>query len=71
MPNSTRLKTLTLSDGTYNNTLPIEDTTARNDIATLAQNLAPVATSGNYNDLSNKPAIPAAQVQHVTVRIPQ
>lgn len=26
------------------------------------QELAPVATSGNYNDLSSKPAIPAAQV---------
>ena len=26
-------------------------------------NLAPVATSGDYNDLTNKPTIPAAQVQ--------
>ena len=25
--------------------------------------LATVATSGNYNDLSNKPTIPAAQIQ--------
>ncbi|MCL2338350.1 MAG: hypothetical protein FWC51_00125 [Proteobacteria bacterium] len=25
--------------------------------------LAPVATSGNYNDLTNKPTIPAAQIQ--------
>lgn len=35
MPNSTILKTLTLSDGTYNNTLPLEDTTARSSISTL------------------------------------
>lgn len=54
MPNSTILKTLTLSDGTYNNTLPIEDTTARNSITSLANSLAPVATSGSYNDLTGK-----------------
>ena len=58
MPNSTKIKTLTLSDGTYNNTLPLEDTTARNSIAILAASLAPVATSGSYNDLANKPTIP-------------
>lgn len=29
----------------------------------LSSNLATVATSGSYNDLSNKPTIPAAQVQ--------
>lgn len=58
MPNSTKIKTLTLSDGTYNNTLPLEDTTARNSIASLAASLAPVATSGSYNDLANKPDIP-------------
>ena len=29
---------------------------------TLTSNLATVATSGNYNDLTNKPTIPAAQV---------
>lgn len=59
MPNSTTLKTLTLSDGTYNNTLPLEDTTARNSIASLAASLAPVATSGSYNDLLNKPSLAA------------
>ena len=58
MPNSTEIKTLTLSDGTYNNTLPLEDTTARNSIASLAASLAPVATSGSYNDLADKPDIP-------------
>lgn len=58
MPNSTVLKTITLSDGTYNNTLPFEDTTARNSIASLSASLAPVATSGSYNDLANKPTIP-------------
>ena len=58
MPNSTIIKTFTLSDGTYNNTLPLEDTTARNSIANLAASLAPVATSGSYNDLANKPTIP-------------
>lgn len=58
MPNSTEIKTLTLSDGTYNNTLPLEDTTARNIIASLAASLAPVATSGSYNDLADKPDIP-------------
>lgn len=30
---------------------------------TLSANLATVATSGSYNDLTNKPTIPAAQVQ--------
>ena len=60
MPNSTKIKTLTLSDGTYNNTLPLEDTTARNNITSLANSLATVATSGSYNDLSNKPTIPSA-----------
>lgn len=30
---------------------------------TLSASLATVATSGSYNDLTNKPAIPAAQVQ--------
>lgn len=56
MPNSTKIKTLTLSDGTYNNTLPLEDTTARNSIASLAASLAPVATSGSYNDLIDVPS---------------
>ena len=44
------------SDGNIYN---IKDTEARNSIA----NLASVATSGDYNDLTNKPAIPASQVQ--------
>lgn len=33
------------------------------DAKAAASSLATVATSGNYNDLSNKPTIPAAQVQ--------
>ena len=66
MPNSTRLKTLTLSDGTYNNTLPLEDTTARNSIASLAASLAPVATSGSYNDLADVPDIPEALLVEFT-----
>lgn len=39
--------------------------TNRLNLAGYAQtgNLAPVATSGNYNDLINKPTIPAAQIQ--------
>lgn len=60
MPNSIILKTITLNDGTYNNTLPLEDTTARNNITTLANSLAAVATSGSYNDLDNKPTLGTA-----------
>ena len=41
------------------NTYTIKDIEARNSIA----NLANVARSGNYYDLSNKPTIPDAQVQ--------
>lgn len=66
MPNSTKIKTLTLSDGTYNNTLPLEDTTARNSIASLAASLAPVATSGSYNDLTDVPDIPEALLVEFT-----
>lgn len=66
MPNSTKIKTLTLSDGTYNNTLPLEDTTARNSIASLAASLAPVATSGSYNDLIDVPDIPEALLVEFT-----
>lgn len=66
MPNSTKIKTLTLSDGTYNNTLPLEDTTARNSIASLAASLAPVATSGRYNDLADVPDIPEALLVEFT-----
>lgn len=66
MPNSTKIKTLTLSDGTYNNTLPLEDTTARNSIASLAASLAPVATSGSYNDLADVPDIPEALLVEFT-----
>lgn len=66
MPNSTVLKTLTISDGTYNNTLPLEDTTARNNITSLANSLATVATSGSYNDLANVPDIPEALLVEFT-----
>lgn len=58
MPNSTELKTLTLSDGNYNNTLPIADNTARTLITGLQNDLAgkadisdiPTATSDLTND---------------------
>lgn len=37
--------------------------TTANSALVHPSDLAPVATSGNYNDLTNKPTIPAAQVQ--------
>lgn len=53
-----------LSDGTNSVTIA-NITTAVSEAGTAVQpgDLATVATSGSYNDLSNKPSIPAAQVQ--------
>ena len=41
----------------------IREGAAEGATAVQPSDLATVATSGNYNDLSNKPTIPAAQVQ--------
>ena len=56
-----------LPSDTHIPTDPVQSNWAETDTSSLAYienkpNLATVATSGSYNDLSNKPTIPAAQV---------
>jgi hypothetical protein len=54
-----------VSDVKVNNTSVVTSGVANIDLTGYAKtsNLATVATSGSYNDLSNKPTIPDAQVQ--------
>lgn len=65
--NGTTVKTFTAnasSNVTANITVPTKTSDITNDSNFVASgDLATVATSGSYNDLSNKPTIPAAQVQ--------
>lgn len=70
--NGTTVKTFTAnasSNVTANITVPTKTSDLTNDGAdntstyVEADELAAVATSGSYNDLSNKPTIPAAQIQ--------
>lgn len=65
--NGTTVKTFTAnasSNVTANITVPTKTSEITNDSNFVASgDLATVATSGSYNDLSNKPTIPAAQVQ--------
>ena len=53
------------SDYTQSNSSAVDYIKNKPDLSIYAQsaNLATVATSGSYNDLINKPSIPAAQVQ--------
>ncbi len=64
--NGTTVKTFTAnasSNVTANITVPTKTSDITNDSDFVASgDLATVATSGSYNDLSNKPTIPAAQV---------
>lgn len=56
--------TLTGNTGTYKDyQINIGHLTSALSNYTLSSSLATVATSGSYNDLSNKPTIPAAQIQ--------
>lgn len=65
--NGTNVQTFTAnatSNKTANITVPTKTSDITNDSNFVASSdLATVATSGSYNDLSNKPTIPAAQVQ--------
>lgn len=65
--NGTTVKTFTAnasSNVTANITVPTKTSDITNDSNFVASgDLATVATSGSYNDLTNKPTIPAAQVQ--------
>lgn len=65
--NGTTVKTFTAnasSNVTANITVPTKTSDITNDSNFVASgDLSTVATSGSYNDLSNKPTIPAAQVQ--------
>ena len=65
--NGTTVKTFTANASTNvtaNITVPTKTSDITNDSNFVASgDLATVATSGSYNDLSNKPTIPAAQVQ--------
>lgn len=65
--NGTDVQTFTAnatSNKTANITVPTKTSELSNDSNFVASSsLATVATSGSYNDLSNKPTIPAAQVQ--------
>ena len=65
--NGTNVQTFTAnatSNKTANITVPTKTSDLTNDSNFVASgDLATVATSGSYNDLSNKPTIPAAQVQ--------
>lgn len=70
--NGTSVQTFTAnqsSNATANITVPTKTSDLINDGSdgtttyVEADNLATVATSGSYNDLSNKPTIPAAQIQ--------
>ena len=64
--NGTNVQTFTAnatSNKTANITVPTKTSDLNNDSNFVASSsLATVATSGSYNDLSNKPTIPAAQV---------
>ena len=56
--------TLTGNTGTYKDyQINIGHLTSALSNYALSSNLATVATSGSYNDLTNKPTIPAAQIQ--------
>ena len=65
--NGTTVKTFTANASTNvtaNITVPTKTSDITNDSNfVVSGDLATVATSGSYNDLSNKPTIPAAQVQ--------
>ena len=54
------LKTINESNGAYINTTVTQNIIQQPDLSgyVLATSLAQVATSGNYNDLNNKPTIP-------------
>lgn len=57
-------QTLTENSGTYKNSqINIGHLTSALANYALSSSLATVATSGSYNDLMNKPTIPAAQIQ--------
>lgn len=68
--NGTTVKTFTANASTNvtaNITVPTKTSDIANDSNFVASgDLATVATSGSYNDLSNKPAIPAKQVFYGT-----
>ena len=49
--------------------LEIADSNARQNIENVRSSLSKVATSGNYNDLNNKPSIPSFNYADNTLNI--